>query len=137
MSALTIGAVLGVMVSLLLYLLLAIADFRATRHYKVKCLWKGVFDRRSEYVWSPWADLYPDAEVDYTLELTFAAPPRKPPRLYRLAGAQSLQSVLRRFAEHDEGDIVSDGGTTDKRGRVTCRFCPELGRANFLCLFGK
>jgi ppGpp synthetase/RelA/SpoT-type nucleotidyltranferase len=102
--------------------------------YEIECSWRGVFERGREYVWCPWADLYPNADMQYQLKLSFDKQPKKRPRLYRF---DDFDNPLADISEAFSSDSPkgSEALETQMGGKWYYTFNPEPARQNFLCLF--
>lgn len=106
---------------------------RKSHDYEIDCSWRGVFERGREYVWCPWADLYPNADMEYQLVLSFEARPKKKPRFYRFEEFETLHEMSAAFASNSTKGIEPTEAQVGKNWHYT--FVPKPGRQNFLCLF--
>jgi hypothetical protein len=101
-------------------------------HYRILCRWAGVFDLPLEYIWCPWSVLYPQAAVDYTLELAFVRKPKGAPRMLEVAKTSSLDSLLVAY-QADEG--VGGVYEHDRGARRHVYRFQSNGRSDLVCFF--
>jgi ppGpp synthetase/RelA/SpoT-type nucleotidyltranferase len=99
--------------------------------YEIECSWRGVFEQGREYVWCPWADLYPKAEVQYKLSLSFEIHPKEKPRLYRFDEFETLQEISAAFANNSTKGMEA----TESRVGDKWQYVFAQNRQNLLCLF--
>jgi hypothetical protein len=101
-------------------------------HYRVVCCWPGVFDLPLESIWCPWRTLYPNAEVEYRLEIEFLQMPHSAPRILRPSEFASLDAAIKDYTDGkgEEGDYRHDAA----RRRHIFRFEPKKA-GDMLCFF--